>query len=278
MDNTTPNGGLSPKRSLYLALYNVLIVFLFSALLYQTILAASRREAGTGKKEIRIEKKIVQSPGKDTLKTGKDSLVVQVQLDDSLLQKDSISIKQLGSHAPVPGMIAYVLWAIFLAGGLGGALSNLRGIFEFSRDLTYIPAYLEIPFYIRPVSGVICGLFTFFVSSFFAGALTQGSPSSWQTLEGMFPYIGIAFIAGYASQEFMERLKETAKTLFGVPTQAVDTNPVPPNGEPQSPPEATENKGGGEESFNPNDPEPVKMRTPVAPPKNDAGPKLRRAD
>ncbi len=164
-------------------------------------------------------------------------------------------------------MIAYVLWAISLAGGLGGVLSNLRGVFGFTRDQSYFPAYLELPFYLRPVSGVLCGLFTFFVSSFFSGALAQqGAGSGWQTLQGMFPYIGIAFIAGFASQEFMERLKDTAQTLFGVQTSnntAADVVVAPPA--PPDVPVATEDEG--HESFRGPDSglESVKKETPKPP-------------
>jgi hypothetical protein len=96
----------------------------------------------------------------------------------------------------------------------------------------------------------------------------------------MFPYIGIAFIAGFASQEFMERLKETAKTLFGVPTQDDVVDPIVP----PTPP--TNNQGGGEESFNPNEPEITGNRGIQPPVISDSGkagagtpiPKTRRAD
>jgi hypothetical protein len=166
-----------------------------------------------------------------------------------------------------PAMIRYVLWAISLAGGLGAALSNLRGVFEFSRDHTYFPAYLELPFYMRPFSGIICGMFTFFVSTFFAGALTQGDNSGWHTLQGMFPYIGLAFIAGYASQEFMERLKETAKSLFGVPTTAAQPPAAPAAPAAKLPVSGLDDDG--HESFNPNAeiaPPPPETGRSIAPP------------
>ncbi len=284
--NETPGSDLSRTRTLYLVAYNIGITLLFSALLYQTIFKAAMAEAAlTDPKQalqINVEKKVSVkqvpgSNGKDSSITTIDSVVTR---SDSAADKSTIVEAKTEKTPAMPQMIAFVLWAIFLAGGLGGALSNLRGIFEFARDKTYFPAYLEIPFYVRPVSGVICGLFTFFVSSFFAGALTQSDAAGWQTLNGMFPYIGIAFIAGFASQEFMERLKETAKTLFGVPTQADVVDPIVP----PTPP--TNNQGGGEESFNPNEPEITGNRGIQPPVISDSGkagtgipmPKTRRAD
>jgi hypothetical protein len=254
--NETPGPDLSRTRTLYLVAYNVLITLLLSGFLYATILHAAhaefnRQHPGKGMKMI-VEKRemrtlVPTASGKDSVIVKTDSTVTNADTAKNLPVIQTAKTEETPAY---PEMIGYVLWAIFLAGGLGGALSNLRGIFEFARDKTYFPAYLEIPFYVRPISGVICGLFTFFVSSFFAGALTQGDASGWQTLNGMFPYIGIAFIAGFASQEFMERLKETAKTLFGVPTQVDVVDPVIP-----PPPPAEKPQTGGEEVFNPNETE-----------------------
>jgi len=276
-ENESPTEDLSRKRTIILVLYNVLITIIMSLLLYQTILKAAHAEANANCKqvvvtEIKVEKKLsVDDTGrtkvdsskvvtKDTLEPANDSALVPAETQESK------------SQAPIiPDMIAYVLWAISLAGGLGAALSNLRGIFEISRDQTFFPAYLEMPFYVRPISGVICGLFTFFLGTFFAGALAaQGTGSGWQTVQGMFPYIGIAFVAGFASQEFMERLKETAKTLFGASQQADDSEavivqPVNANPTPEQNP-GTVNSGGGEESFNPNAEEKAPETTPTQTP------------
>lgn len=286
-ENESPTEDLSRKRTVILVLYNVLITLIMSLLLYQTILKAAHAENNANRKmavvtEIKVEKKMtVDDTGKAKVDSSKvvtkDTL--KPATDTALEPADKQESK---SQAPIiPDMIAYVLWAISLAGGLGGALSNLRGIFEFSRDQTFFPAYLEMPFYVRPISGVICGLFTFFLSTFFAGALAaQGTGSGWQTVQGMFPYIGIAFVAGFASQEFMERLKETAKTLFGATQQSDDNaDPVvvqpvtitpPANTTPEQQP--VNGNGGGEESFNP-DAEEV---PPVTPPTQTPAPPVQQ--
>jgi len=247
-------GQLSRSRTINLILYNVLLSVVMAILLYVTILKAAKVDSAA----------ILKRQATATASAAKTTMPA-VALQKNAAPADTGSVVALpaapdtNSSAPDaaqpastvsatpdagetpydPRMITYVLVCISLAGGLGAALSNLRGIFEFSRDQSYIPDYLEMPFYLRPVSGVICGLFTFFLGTFFAGALTQGDNAGWKTLQGMFPYIGIAFIAGFASQEFMERLKETAKSLFGVPTTAA----------PASSPSPTPTPDEGHESF-----------------------------
>ena len=277
MSDYNASDELSRPRTFRLVIYNLVLTTVFSLLLYQVILlaaAADAKQQTSGKKAAvtTVEKPIVKQP------------VVAAEPDS--LASDADSAAMTGPAEPEPAetaeppeeetppadtrMIAYVLWAISLAGGLGGVLCNLRGVFEFTRDQSYFPAYLELPFYLRPVSGVLCGLFTFFVSSFFSGALAQGDGAGWQTLPGMFPYIGIAFIAGFASQEFMERLKETAKTLFGgqappesAPEPVVITTPPPPPPAVDDDPGHESFRGGDDDAF-----ESFKKETkpPVTPP------------
>jgi hypothetical protein len=67
------------------------------------------------------------------------------------------------------------------------------------------------------------GLFAFFVGHLFVTSLSEGPANSWLYLEGRLPYIGLAIVAGFAAQEFMERLKEVARTLFN------PSAPRPPN-------------------------------------------------
>lgn len=264
---------LSRARTIRLVWYNLGLVLVMSLLMYRVIMQASEADAAaqaTAKQTAKTELAPAKKPSPQPATQSLDSSATTFATDDSSAapavadetDAETVSPEEEGQPAQQenlpsdPRMIAYVLWAISLAGGLGGVLSNLRGVFEFERDQSYFPAYLELPFYLRPVSGVLCGLFSFFVSSFFAGALTEGDSEGWKTLAGMFPYIGIAFIAGYASQEFMERLKETAKTLFGVPSSA-EPPAAPPPPEPPVPP-APDDADEGHESF----------RAPVA---DDAG-------
>lgn len=109
------------------------------------------------------------------------------------------------------------LISVLIAGGCGGTLCNLRGLFKhIDRNKGRFPFSLMIPFYIRPLTGAITGLFTFFVGNLLLTSLSIDATSgSWgEGLSGRLPYITVAILAGFGAQEFMERLKEVAKTLF----------------------------------------------------------------
>jgi hypothetical protein len=115
----------------------------------------------------------------------------------------------------LPSLLYATLITLAFAGGCGGVLCNLRGIFKYYRDEGRLRNRFLVPFIVRPWMGMLVGLFTFFVLSFFGSALTMDSATlSWTRLSGRIPYIGLAMIAGFGSQEFMERLKEVAKTIF----------------------------------------------------------------
>ena len=273
MPDNASSDQLSRPRTIRLVLYNLALTLVFSLLLYQVIMQAAEADAQKqARKKSQATTTAVQAPAEKPAAAPVADSLQPAAADSGVHEAASPAVDAAPEETPEetpetdPRMIAYVLWAISLAGGLGGVLSNLRGVFGFTRDQSYFPAYLELPFYLRPVSGVLCGLFTFFVSSFFSGALAQGSGAGWQTLEGMFPYIGIAFIAGFASQEFMERLKDTAQTLFGVQTSntTADTT-VPASVPPVETPPAAQDEG--HESFRgATDLESFKKEAPARPP------------
>jgi hypothetical protein len=115
-----------------------------------------------------------------------------------------------------------------LAGGLGGALCNLRGIFMYSsgearargrslQDAPEFPETLLTPYYVRLAIGPCVGLAALLVASL---AFTPFSESAaavpgWDNLAIAYRYMGLAFLAGFASKEFMQALKNTAEGLFG---------------------------------------------------------------
>lgn len=136
---------------------------------------------------------------------------------DGPLALSRINASQLRS------LILSTLITMILAGSAGGTLCNLRGLFKHIRDGKdgSFPESLEAPFYVRPFTGAVTGLFSFFVASFFATSLTiEASSLSWVTLTGRFPFIAIAILAGFAAQEFMQKLKELAKNVFSHSTEA----------------------------------------------------------
>lgn len=129
---------------------------------------------------------------------------------------------------PVGQALVATLVTMTLAGGAGGTLCNLRGMFRWISDKGAFPARYETPFYVRPFTGAMTGLFVFFVGHLFVNALSAPSVH-WRYLEGRLPYVGIAIVAGFAAQEFMQRLKAVAQTLF-----SESQPPVPPPAESAS--------------------------------------------
>lgn len=115
----------------------------------------------------------------------------------------------------LPALLTTLI-TVLVAGTLGGTLCNLRGLFTHPQmEDGQFPARLKIPFYIRPVTGSLTGLFTFCMGSLLVTSLSLDSATQgWVTLEGRLPYIAIAILSGFASQEFMERLRLVASTLF----------------------------------------------------------------
>jgi len=107
-----------------------------------------------------------------------------------------------------------VLIMMLIAGSLGGVLCNLRGIFGYYRDENQLPEELHIPYLTRPFTAAVCGIFIYFVASLLITSITL-IPSERVGFQGLITYIALAIVAGFGAQEFMERLKALAVTLFG---------------------------------------------------------------
>lgn len=113
-------------------------------------------------------------------------------------------------------VIIATLVAMFVAGAAGGTLCNLCNdeLLDFLKDNRSAPSK-EIDFYLRPLRGAVTGLLAFFLGNLLVTSLSiNATEQSWATLTGRLPYIAVAILAGYASPEFMFRLKEVAKTVF----------------------------------------------------------------
>lgn len=115
---------------------------------------------------------------------------------------------------PLSSALVATLITMVIAGGAGGTLCNLRGLFRWMSETGSFPARFATPFYVRPFTGAMTGLFAFFVGHLLVTSFSGGPANSWRYLEGRLPYVGLAIVAGFAAQEFMERLKEVARTLF----------------------------------------------------------------
>jgi hypothetical protein len=125
-------------------------------------------------------------------------------------QADNVDLEQMKS------VLMNTLLTMLVAGAAGGSLCNLRGFFTLIGRDGYFRRKLEVPYYIRPFTGAVTGLFTFFLGNLLVSSLSidPANDQSWATLPGRLPYIAIALLAGFAAQEFTDRLKEVAKTVF----------------------------------------------------------------
>ena len=114
-------------------------------------------------------------------------------------------------------VIITTLIAMFVAGAIGGILCNLcnDNLIAFLKNNQSDPSQSAIDYYLRPLKGAVTGLLAFFVGNLLVTSLSiNATEQSWATLSGRLPYIAVAILAGYASPEFMSRLKEVAKAVF----------------------------------------------------------------
>lgn len=109
-----------------------------------------------------------------------------------------------------------ILLLMLISGALGGVLCNLRGIFVYYRDEGGLPEDYVVPYLVRPFTAGVCGLFIYFVLSLLITSITLVPVVEGVGFQGTVSYIALAIVAGFGAQEFMERLKEVAITLFGV--------------------------------------------------------------
>lgn len=109
-----------------------------------------------------------------------------------------------------------VIIAMGIAGFLGAILCNFRGFFEFFRVKKKFPKELIIPYMLRPYTGLICGIFSYFLATIITGSLTEYPRTSDVPFSSMMSFLGFAILAGFASQEFTERLKTAAGAMFGL--------------------------------------------------------------
>lgn len=199
------------KSDFIFNLYNLVVTLLFTAALVYLVARSPYREepsfAGIQlSQETTLADGQVEATAPTTGEVGVDN-----QAAEPPEEENQQSNPQLSEEIR---WLLFTLLTLLAAGGLGGVLCNLRGIFKYHRARGYFPERFKTPFIIRPWMGAVVGLLTFFVASLLNSALSNAASYSWQTLSGRIPFVGLAVIAGFGSQEFMERMKEVAKTLF----------------------------------------------------------------
>ncbi len=156
------------------------------------------------------------------LSSSQDSINTKKETTTNLSETSELKKKELVNFLDM-------LVVMFLAGMLGGVLANLRGVFEFYREEKGFPNHLFIPYLIRPLTAAISGLLIFFISHLIISSTAPSYDNEHITFKGMVSFMSLAIISGFASQEFTERLKAAASTLFGIsPNEASPTpNPAP---------------------------------------------------
>lgn len=111
--------------------------------------------------------------------------------------------------------IATIVIYCVCAGGVGGALYSMRGLKKHSAagdyDAKYTWAYV-----FHPLMGAVLGAVSFFFVKggvlLFSGATGEAGPGD--PFRVRCALVSIAFLAGFASHEFLTKLKEIAVTLF----------------------------------------------------------------
>ena len=204
------------KQAKTLVTYSITLTIILSSLLLWRLKESFPRDPKSVQQELINLRDSLTNSKQVNLKTN------TLPTSDSLNTKmDSASISNLKKATAIEPIREKgadyfdILLMMLFSGGLGGVLCNLRGFFEHFRDDFHFPKELFIPYLVRPLSAAVCGLFIFFVLNLLVTSITVEATAGNIPFQGMVSYLSLAILAGFGSQEFMERLKATAKTLFG---------------------------------------------------------------
>ena len=89
------------------------------------------------------------------------------------------------------------LFTMMVAGAAGGALANLRQFLQIGRHDDGLPTRMEVPLYLRPLSGAVMAVVVFFVLQFFIAVLSVGATTQgWALLHGRLAYVAVALLVG----------------------------------------------------------------------------------
>lgn len=108
-----------------------------------------------------------------------------------------------------------VIVMTLIGGALGGCLYNFRGIAKHMENQDFLSHY-ELTYYLRPLSGALCGIFVFALVYGGVLTLTFGKSASVLDHRTIVLYIAIALLAGYGSHEFLRKIKDLNRALFAL--------------------------------------------------------------
>jgi hypothetical protein len=105
------------------------------------------------------------------------------------------------------------LFTMLVAGSAGGALSNLREFLQIGRHQEGLPVRLEVPLYLRPLSGAVMGVLVFFLLQFFVAVLSVvATTKDWALLHGRLAYVAVALVVGFGVRD-LEKVREIAASI-----------------------------------------------------------------
>ena len=109
----------------------------------------------------------------------------------------------------------------FSFGGIGGTCYSMYGLYKHIAEGDYRPSYMYWYLFRGPV-GSILGLISFFliqggILTFSGQEMVFGSAKS--TFQSKAAIVCIAFLAGFATNHFVTKLRDLAKTFFGSVTK-----------------------------------------------------------
>lgn len=106
-----------------------------------------------------------------------------------------------------------------IAGGAGSVFYSLWAVYShWSRQKNWDDDWL-VWYLIRPILGLIAGVFTFILLKSGLILLTQQTPSgpASQNLSSNLAYLALAFLAGFNIEDVTKKFKELFKNFFNVP-------------------------------------------------------------
>lgn len=130
-----------------------------------------------------------------------------------------IDVQQEG--ASIGPVFFLITCDMFVAGMVGGCLSNIRRVIQHSAPGPFDAIYC-LSYYLRPLFGGIAGIVVLFL--LMGGMLTfnferveeSELAAMWIKLTGRAPYIAFGLLAGYGSKEFTNKLTDLADALFAL--------------------------------------------------------------
>jgi hypothetical protein len=144
-------------------------------------------------------------------------LILHVPAPEGLTAEQfTVFVNRNGRH-----VFLFIMGMMISCGLLGGSLYDIRGLIKHSAHNDYKRTY-DLSYLLRPVAGSLCGLIALFL--LMAGQLGMSpgdkglASTGWVTFEGRLLYLTFGFLAGYASQVFMAKLKDIADAAFSTAT------------------------------------------------------------